>query len=317
MVNPSTTVHIPILKEPIVDALVEPMLAREEPAWILDCTFGGGGHTAALLDRLPKRHGVIGVDRDEGALVRGKSRLAADFAAGRLKLLHARFGDLDPETLAPHLEGRPLLGILADLGFSSDQLEDPARGISFLRDGPLDMRLDPTEGMSALEYLRSVSEKSLADIIYELGEEHHSRRIARFLVEARARGALPETTGALAALVERAVPSSGRQGRIHPATRTFQALRIHVNQELRELDHLLEDVILGLAVPGRVAIISFHSLEDRKVKQKFRSDPAFEEYSRKPIEASDAELAVNPRARSAKLRIATRTGSRPFPEVSG
>lgn len=303
-----TTVHIPILKDPIVDALVEPLLARAEPAWILDCTFGGGGHAAALLEKLPPRHGVIGVDRDEGALLRGKTRLAQEFAGGRLKLLHARFGDLDPETLAPHLDGRPVMGILADLGFSSDQLEDPARGISFLRDGPLDMRLDRSEGESAYEYLRSVSEKNLADMIYELGEEHHSRRIARFVVEARAKGELPETTTALAALVERAIPGGRRDSRIHPATRTFQALRIHVNQELRELDHLLEGVILNLPVHGRVAILSFHSLEDRKVKQKFRTDPAFEEYTRKPVEADEAELAANPRARSAKLRIATRRG---------
>lgn len=301
-----TTVHIPILRDPIVDALVEPFIARREPAWVVDCTFGGGGHTAALLEKLPKHHGVIGVDRDEGALIRGKTRLAPDFASGRLKLLHARFGDLDPETLAPHLDGRPVLGILADLGFSSDQLEDPERGISFLREGPLDMRLDRSQGESAYEYLRSVSEKNLADMIYELGEEHHSRRIARLVVEARAKGGLPTTTTGLAALVERAVPGGARGGRIHAATRTFQALRIHVNQELGELDRLLDRVTLNLAVPGRVAIISFHSLEDRRVKQKFRSDPAFEEFTRKPIEADEAELAANPRARSAKLRIATR-----------
>jgi len=309
MSESTTTVHIPILKEPIVDALTEPMARVAEPAWILDCTFGGGGHTAALLEKLPKHHGVIGVDRDEDALVRGKSRFARDFAEGRLKLLHARFGDLDPATLAEHLAGRPVRGILADLGFSSDQLEDPARGISFLREGPLDMRLDRSEGESVSEYLRTVSEKNLSDIIYELGEEHHSRRIARLIVEARAKGELPETTLALANLIERAVPGGGKPSRIHAATRTFQALRIHVNQELRELDHLLEDVILNLAVHGRVAIISFHSLEDRKVKRKFRSDPAFEELTRKPIEALDAELAENPRARSAKLRIATRLGS--------
>jgi len=309
MTERSMTIHIPILRDPIVDALVEPLMSRAEPAWILDCTFGGGGHTAALLEKLPRHHGVIGVDRDEGALTRGKTRLATDFASGRLKLLHARFGDLDPPTLGEHLDGRPVFGVLADLGFSSDQLEDPARGISFLREGPLDMRLDSSEGESAYDYLRAVSEAKLADMIYEFGEEHHSRRIARSIVDARMKGALPKTTLELAALVERAVPPSARQGRIHAATRTFQALRIHVNQELRELDHLLEDVILNLAVRGRVAIISFHSLEDRKVKQKFRSDPAFEEYTRKPIEADDAELAANPRARSAKLRIATRIGS--------
>jgi 16S rRNA (cytosine1402-N4)-methyltransferase len=301
-----TTVHIPILLEPIVNALSEALDRVEEPAWILDGTFGGGGHTAGLLRRLPKRHGVIGVDQDEGALVRGKERLGAEFADGRLKLLHARFGDLDPETLAPYLDGRPVYGILADLGFSSDQLEDPERGISFLRDGPLDMRLDPMRGQSAYELLRTVSEKELADFIYELGEEKHSRRIAKYIVEARTRGELPKTTLALASLVERAVPPPARQGRIHAATRTFQALRIRVNEELEELEKLLRDVILNLEVQGRIAIISFHSLEDRKVKQRFRSDDAFAELSKKPIEADETELALNPRARSAKLRIAER-----------
>jgi 16S rRNA (cytosine1402-N4)-methyltransferase len=306
MDKPNSTVHIPILRDPIVNALVEPLASLSEPAWILDCTFGGGGHTHALLERLPKQHGVIGVDRDENALIRGKARFPDEFGSGRLKLLHARFGDLDPETLAPHLDGRPVFGILADLGFSSDQLEDSTRGISFMREGPLDMRLDPSDGESAYQYLCSASEKNIADIIYEFGEEHQSRRIARLIVEARMKGALPNSTTALASLVERAFPGSARQGRIHPATRTFQALRIHVNQELRELDHLLEAVILNLAVQGRVAILSFHSLEDRRVKLKFRSDPAFEEFTRKPVEADDTELVANPRSRSAKLRIATR-----------
>lgn len=306
MTETKTTIHIPILLTPIVDALVAPFAARKEPGWILDCTFGGGGHTSGLLKALAPHHGVIGVDQDEGALLRGKDRLAKDFLAGRLKLLHAKFGDLDPETLTPHLEGRPVLGILADLGFSSDQLEDPARGISFLRDGPLDMRLNPELGQTAYEFLCSASERDLADIIFELGEEKNSRRIARLIIEARSRGELPKTTLPFADLVERAVPAPARQGRIHAATRTFQALRIHVNQELQELDHLLESVILNLEVSGRVAVISFHSLEDRKVKQKFRSDESLEELTRKPIEADEAELDLNPRSRSAKLRIATR-----------
>jgi 16S rRNA (cytosine1402-N4)-methyltransferase len=301
-----STIHIPILLSPIVESLFEALERVEEPAWVIDATFGGGGHTAGFLKRLPKRHGVIGVDQDEGALVRGKARFAEEFASGRLKLLHARFGDLDPETLAPHLDAKKVYGILADLGFSSDQLEDPVRGISFLRDGPLDMRLDPSQGQSAYELLRTTPEKNLADFIYELGEEKHSRRIARLIIEARLKGELPQTTLALASLVERAVPPPARQGRIHAATRTFQALRIRVNQELEELEKLLRDVILNLEVRGRIAVISFHSLEDRKVKQRFRADDAFEELSKKPIEADEAELALNPRARSAKLRIAER-----------
>jgi 16S rRNA (cytosine1402-N4)-methyltransferase len=183
---------------------------------------------------------------------------------------------------------------------------DASRGICVVRDGPLDMRVVTSQGQTAEEYLRTVSEKELADTIYELGEEHHSRRIARFIIEARAKGELPTTTLALAALVERAVPPPARQGRIHAATRTFQALRIRVNRELEELEKLLSSVILNLEVRGRIAIISFHSLEDRKVKRRFREDDAFEELSKKPIEADEAELAENPRARSAKLRIAER-----------
>lgn len=301
-----TTIHIPILLTPIVESLVEALARVQDPAWILDCTFGGGGHTSALLANLPERHGVIGVDQDEGALVRGKEKLSQEFSAGRLKLLHARFGDLDPETLRPHLDGKPVFGILADLGFSSDQLEDPSRGISFLRDGPLDMRLDPSRGSSAYDLLCKTSEKDLADFIYELGEEKYSRRIARSIMEARQRGELPRTTLELARLVEGAVPPPARQGRIHAATRTFQALRIRVNEELEELEKLLRDVILNLEVQGRIAVISFHSLEDRKVKQRFRCDDAYEELTKKPLEADDAELAMNPRARSAKLRIAER-----------
>lgn len=305
--NPSpTTIHIPILMAPIVEALIEPFLTLSEPAWILDCTFGGGGHTSALLDRLPPQHGVIGIDQDEGALLRGKIRLRKAFENGRLKLLHARFGDLDIETLAPHLEGKKVYGILADLGFSSDQLEDPARGISFLRDGPLDMRLDPSDGLSAIEFLRTASEKDIANIIYQFGEERHSRRIARLIVESRLIGRLPDTTLAFASLVEKAIPGSTKGGRIHAATRTFQALRIHVNQELRELDNLLGSVILNLEIHGRIAILSFHSLEDRKVKTKLRNDDSFSELTKKPIEAEEDEQQMNPRSRSAKLRIATR-----------
>ncbi|MBC7385746.1 MAG: 16S rRNA (cytosine(1402)-N(4))-methyltransferase RsmH [Cryobacterium sp.] len=298
--------HVPILLAPITEALTLPLLERAEPAWILDCTFGGGGHTKALLDRLPKHHGVVGIDQDEVALLRGKKRLSDDFASGRLKLLQTRFGDLDPETLAPHLDGKPVYGILADLGFSSDQLEDPERGISFMRDGPLDMRLNREDGLSAYEFLKSASEKEIADIIYEFGEEHHSRRVARFVCEARSKGELPSRTAAFAALVERAIPGGGKGSRIHAATRTFQALRIHVNGELRELDNLLGSVIMNLEVGGRLAVISFHSLEDRRVKQKFKSEDSLSELTKKPIEADESEMASNPRSRSAKLRIATR-----------
>jgi 16S rRNA (cytosine1402-N4)-methyltransferase len=303
-----TTIHVPILLQPIVDALVEPLraLPADAPAhWIVDCTLGGGGHTAGFLAALAAdpqlaRHRVLAVDQDTGAVERARQRFAAEIAAGRLELRHARFGGI-----AQAVAERPTLGLLADLGFSSDQLGDAARGISFQGDGPLDMRLDPSRGRTCREILSVIREDELADIIYELGEERFSRRIAAAIVRARGEGKLPETTGQLAELVWRTVPPPARHGRIHPATRTFQALRIHVNGELEELDSLLRDVILGIRTKGRVAIISFHSLEDRRVKHAFKHrDSAFEPLTKKPIEADEPEVRRNPRSRSAKLRIA-------------
>ena len=196
---------------------------------------------------------------------------------------------------------------MADLGFSSDQLEDAGRGLSFSREGPLDMRLDPARGQSAREYLARAGEKELADAIFELGEERFSRKIAAAIVRARQEARLPSTTTELAELVARAVPPAARHGRIHAATRTFQALRILVNGELEELDCLLNRVILGVRPGGRVAILSFHSLEDRKVKLAFKDrEGPFKPLTKKPIEADEAEISRNPRSRSAKLRIAER-----------
>lgn len=311
------TVHVPILLQPIVDALIEPLrglLPEEGPQWIADCTFGGGGHTGALLEALAHepglaRHRVIAFDQDLSAIERGRDRFAAEIAAGKLELVHSRFSEADRA-----LEGRPVMGLMADLGFSSDQIEDSERGLSFLREGPLDMRLDPSRGQSARQYLQRVPESELAEAIQDLGEERFARRIAAGIVQARGRGQLPSTTTELAELVSRAVPPPARHGRIHAATRTFQALRILVNQELEELDCLLERVILQVKPGGRVAILSFHSLEDRKVKLAFKGpqrkdDPAgpFRALTKKPQEAADEEIRRNPRSRSAKLRIAERT----------
>ena len=204
------------------------------------------------------------------------------------------------------MKGRPVLGLMADLGFSSDQLEDASRGLSFMREGPLDMRLDPSRGISARGFLAQASETEIADTLWELGEERFSRRIARLVVEWRQKGQLPETTSGLSELVLRAMPGHARHGRIHAATRTFQALRIRVNDELEELDSLLSHVILEVRAGGRVAILSFHSLEDRKVKLAFRNHDGFHALSKKPLEADEQEVLDNPRARSAKLRIAER-----------
>ena len=295
----AATVHVPILVQPIVDALVEPFRKIQEPHMLVDCTLGGGGHTAVLLNALQGTpHRILGVDQDQQALERAAERFHAEIAEGRLELEHARFGELD-------LSSRPVLGLMADLGFSSDQLEDPLRGLSFQSDGPLDMRLDPSQGRTCRDYLLQVSEKELAEVIHEYGEERFSRRIAGAIVGARREKRLPKTTLELTDLIVRSLPPPARHGRIHAATRTFQALRIVVNNELNQLDWLLGRVMLSIKPGGRVAILSFHSLEDRKVKLAFKSD-AFRALTKKPIEADEEEVRRNPRARSAKLRIGER-----------
>ena len=304
------TVHIPILVEPIVTALTEPFLnlsPEAEPHYVVDCTLGGGGHTAAFLKSLQThkvlaRHRVLALDQDEGAVERAKITFKNELAQGLLEIAHARFSEL------PQIIGeRPVLGLMADLGFSSDQIEDQSRGLSFMKDGPLDMRLDPSRGLSCREYLKQVAETELTRVLFEYGEERFSRQIARSIVDSRQKGALPETTSGLVSLVIRGIPVSARHGRIHAATRTFQALRIVVNEELEELDSLLEHGILLVKPAGRVAILSFHSLEDRKVKIIFKDKTSqFKQTTKKPIEASDEEQLRNPRSRSAKLRIAER-----------
>lgn len=303
-----TTVHVPILTGPIIEALIEPVRTASAPAVIVDFTLGGGGHTNALLDELAKLpeggagHRVLAFDRDPEALARATTRFAREIAEGRLELKHARMSET-----GPHLEGRNLLGCLADLGFSSDQMDQGARGFSFQSEGPLDMRMDPTDGVSAADYLRQVTEAELTRVLTEYGEERFAKRIASSLIQLRRQGKLPETTHALSVAVVRALPAGARHGRIHAATRTFQALRIAVNQEFEELDWLLSDGILFLKPGGRAAILSFHSLEDRRVKQAFK-DPEgpCRPLSKKPLEPDEGEIQSNPRARSAKLRIAER-----------
>jgi 16S rRNA (cytosine1402-N4)-methyltransferase len=275
---------------------------------IVDCTLGGGGHTRALLDALAaepalRRHKVVAVDQDPEAISRASDRFAAEIADGRLELVHARFGEL-----AARLAGRPVYGLMADLGFSSDQIDDMERGLSFKSDGPLDMRLDPTRGRSCRDLLADIGENELADLIYELGEDRFSRRIAQAIVsERRARG-VPQTAKALAEVIWGAYPPPARhKSRIHPATRTFQALRIAVNEELEELDRLLSHVLLLLDTGGRAAILTFHSLEDRRVKRVFKERGGrFRQLTKKPIEPEEDEVRTNPRSRSAKLRVAER-----------
>jgi 16S rRNA (cytosine1402-N4)-methyltransferase len=293
-----TTQHVPILVGPIVEALREPFLAVSEPAWLVDCTLGGGGHTAALLAALAGTpHRVLSLDQDEAAVEAARGRFAAELAAGRLELAHARFGDATDA-----ISGRPILGMMADLGFSSDQLER----LSFRSEEPLDLRLDRSRGEPCSAWLSRVSEKELERVLSEYAEERFARRIAGAIVAARRARAMPSTGRELAELVVHAIPPPARHGRIHAATRTFQALRIAVNDELGELDRLLSHVIVSLMKGGRIAILSFHSLEDRRVKLAFRDETRFRALTKKPLEAGPEELAANPRARSAKLRIAER-----------
>jgi 16S rRNA (cytosine1402-N4)-methyltransferase len=274
------------------------MLAAERGGTFVDCTVGLGGHAAALLAAGATR--VIGIDRDPAALE--LSRLAlADFGE-RVTLVHADYREL-PALL--HAQGvTSVTGILADLGVSSLQLDAEGRGFSFRRDEPLDMRMDTTRGETAAELLARVEETALADVIYQFGEERHSRRIARALVRARDERPLT-TTGQVADIVRRASRTRGYQ-RIDPATRTFQALRIWVNQELEGLDAFLENAVAQLAPAGRLAVITFHSLEDRVVKHTFRRMEAVTVLTKRPIVADEQEVARNPRARSAKLRVLER-----------
>lgn len=289
---------------PVLVAEVIGQLAPARGGLFVDCTLGAGGHTRALLEAGATR--VIGLDRDRTALALAAETLHDH--RDRVEFVHTDFRAL-PDVL--DARGLTLVdgGILADLGVSSMQLDDASRGFSFKADAPLDMRMDRDSGLSAAALLQSADETALADIIFQYGEERFSRRIARGIVRAREVAPI-ETTGQLATIVRRAVPSRGWQ-RIDPATRTFQALRIWVNRELDGLDAFIRAAVGRLAAGARLAIIAFHSLEDRIVKHTFRAlaqapDPLIALLTRRPIEATDEEIAVNPRARSAKLRVAER-----------
>jgi 16S rRNA (cytosine1402-N4)-methyltransferase len=289
--------HIPVLPAEVLHRL------NPQPGQIVvDCTVGGGGHTRLIAEQVGPGGRVIGLDQDPAMLELARPRLAGM----PVTLVHAAFDDL-PDVLRDL--GVPAVdGVLADLGVCSDQLDNPARGLTFQTDGPLDMRLDPTRGEPASALVNRLSEHDLADLIYQFGEERFSRRIARRIVEAR-RETRIETTGRLAEIVRRSVPRmKGRPG-IDPATRTFQALRIAVNDELGALDRLLERLPSMLAPDGRAVLISFHSLEDRRVKQAFRQKDVWTVLTKKPLTAADDEVRANPRARSAKLRAAKRSES--------
>ena len=292
--------HVPVLADAVLEGLAPlDALLAEKPGGgvVIDCTLGGGGHSALLLEAHPGLR-LVGLDRDPDA------RTAAAATLGR-------FGDrvsIEAINFADHTPTEPALAVLADLGVSSPQLDGPERGFSFRADGPLDMRMNRAAGETARELIDRLEETELADLIYAYGEERLSRRIARRLKEQGPWGdpAHPRGTADLAYAIAGCYPPQARHGRIHPATRTFQALRIAVNDELGALDRLLERAPDWLVPGGILAIISFHSLEDRRVKTAFLGDPRLERLTRKPLVADDAEAEANPRSRSAKLRVARR-----------
>lgn len=301
--------HVPVL----LDAVVGGLEVRADGVYI-DGTFGRGGHSKAILERLGPTGRLLAIDRDPDALAEADSIFTRD---SRVELIRSDFAKLDRIAVDRQLVGR-VDGVLLDLGVSSPQLDRPERGFSFQHDGPLDMRMDPGRGISAAEWLRDVDEKELSRVLRMYGEETHARRIARAIVAARGDAAI-ETTGRLAAIVSAAVPSA--RGKRHPATRTFQAIRIFVNDELEQLQRALESSLDVLKRGGRLCVISFHSLEDRIVKRfmrdqsresaEYRGMPDVPEEHRarlrvigKASSAVDAELADNPRSRSARLRVA-------------
>ena len=297
MTTPFT--HQSVLAAEVVEAFAAlPAAPDGEPPLLIDCTLGGGGHSALLLEAHPDWR-LLGLDHDPTARAAAAERLAG--FGERVRIEAANFG-----AWAPAAMGRAV-AVLADLGVSSPQLDRPERGFSFRADGPIDMRMNPEAGEPAAALLDRFAEEALADLLFRFGEERLSRRIARRLVSERgARPWLERSTADLAYAIAGCYPPKARHGRIHPATRSFQALRIAVNDELGALERLLQRAPDWLAPGGVLAIISFHSLEDRLVKQAFLADPRLERVSRRPLIADEAEQACNPRSRSAKLRVARR-----------
>lgn len=291
-------IHVPVLPAEVLH-----WLAPQPGQIIVDGTLGGGGHTRLLAERVAESGGakdrgfVLALDRDPAAIAAAERNLAGL----PVQIAQANFCHLGG--VLDELKIAAVDGVLLDIGLSSDQLADDQRGFSFDATGPLDLRFDPTEGEPAARLLARLQEKELADLIYEFGEERLSRRIARRIVEVRRERPI-ETSAELAQLVRRCVPRSA--DKLDPATRTFQALRIAVNRELESLDLALARIPERIKPGGRLAIISFHSLEDRRVKEAFRSDQRLEVLTKKPIRATPEEIRTNSRSSSAKLRVAQR-----------
>ena len=301
--------HQAVLKEPAVAGLN----IKSQGAYV-DATFGRGGHSQAILDKLSDRGRLLVIDRDPQAIVKANELAAAD---ARVSVAHCEFSQLGRVIREWTNEGS-VDGILFDLGVSSPQLDDAERGFSFMRSGPLDMRMNPMQGSSAAAWINSASPEEIADVLFRYGEERHSRRMARAIVDARSESPIT-TTNRLAEIIKQANPSWERDK--HPATRAFQAIRIFINNELEELQSALEQAVSALAPGGRLAVISFHSLEDRIVKNFMALQTKGDSFPRglpvttaalnpklktigKKIQADPEEVRHNPRARSAVLRIA-------------
>ena len=285
------------IHKPVLAAEVLSLLDIRPGMRVVDGTLGGGGHMRLFTEAVGSDGLVIGVDRDPAAI----ERAARELAGQPVRFAQANFRDL-PEVLdAVGLER--VDRVLLDVGLSSDQLADHTRGFSFDSEGPLDLRFDPTEGEPAWRMINRMRPETLADLIHEFGEERFSRRIARRIAAAREREPIRSARD-FARLVASAIPQQKPPPRIHPATRTFQALRIAVNEELKSLRIALERIPTRLAADGRLAVIAFHSLEDRLVKEAFRNAQVWEPLTRGPVEAGDDEVLRNSRSRSAKLRVA-------------
>ena len=280
--------HVSVLFKETIDALTPHADGK-----YIDGTLGAGGHAAGILDASAPTGRLLGLDADSNALTVASQNLAR--YGDRVLLIHSNFENL--QSVANANGFLPADGIVLDLGLSSMQLADAGRGFSFLSEGALDMRFNVDNETTAAELVNTLDEKEIADLIFEYGEEHASRRIARAIVNARP----IETASQLASVIERAV---GRHSRIHPATKTFQALRIAVNRELEVIDQVLPQIVETLAPGGRVVIISFHSLEDRRIKNFFRTSEQLRVVTKHPIRPSRAESIANSRSRSAKLRVA-------------
>ena len=287
--------HVPVMGKEIIQSLKELPSEITKKGLIIDATIGGGGHSALILENFPGIK-IIGLDQDPMAREAASKKLIK--FGTRIKIISTNFADFSLDEQA--------ICVLADLGVSSHQLDEPSRGFSFRLNGPIDMRMNPEEGSSAAELIETLSEQDLADLIYKLGEEKRSRRIARKIKNDLSENGPYSGTQDLSYAIAGCFPPKQRYGRIHPSTRTFQALRIAVNNELGSLDSLLLKAPNWLSKDGLFMVMSFHSLEDRRVKSSFKTDNRLKVISKKPIRASPKEIELNSRSKSAKLRISSK-----------